>query len=54
MENNKFLILGKNFYEWYRSNKVQFTAKDPAQELEREINQIAELIDYVKEKSRKM
>jgi len=52
MENDKFLNLGKNFYDWYRSNKVNFTIKASNPSLDSEIKRVAELIEYVVEKKR--
>jgi len=53
MENKKFIRLGKNFYEWYRANKVKFTISTSRKDLDSEIKRVAELIDYVEEKKRK-
>ena len=53
MEKNKYLEIGKNFYEWYRTNKVSLTVNNSNHELDREIRQTLELIDYVTDKIRK-
>jgi len=50
MENNKFIDLGKNFYNWYRADKIKFTVSDHSTGLESEIKRVAELIDYAQEK----
>ena len=52
MENNRYINLGKNFYEWYRTNKIKFTFVTPSKGLESEIKRVAELIDYAEEKKR--
>jgi len=52
MENDKFFKLGKTFYEWYSTNRVELLIKPNGQNLDSEIKRVAELIEYVKEKRR--
>jgi len=50
MENEKFINLGKNFYDWYKSNKLKLVFKDTSQALGSEVKRVDELMVYVKEK----
>ena len=52
MENDKYIALGRNFYEWYNSNKVDFALSTAHRSLDSEIKRVVELIEYVKEKKR--
>ena len=52
MENDKFLNLGRNFYDWYASGKLKFKVTGTVPSLEGEIQRVAGLIEYVKEKKR--
>ncbi|MBF0479922.1 MAG: hypothetical protein HQL26_10610 [Candidatus Omnitrophica bacterium] len=49
--NNKFFNdLGKQFYGWYRDNKIRFEYGGKSKDLELEVERIAGLIDYVEKK----
>ena len=50
MENKIFSNLGKNFYEWYDSEKLKFRFDSRDKDLESDIAQVGELIAYVKGK----
>ena len=52
MENDKFLNIGKNFYEWYKTGKLKFNFNYGANELKSEFKRVVELIEYVEEKKR--
>ena len=52
MQNDKFIELGRNFYDWYNSGKLKLTVNGLDSSLESEIKRIAQLIEYVQEKRR--
>ena len=52
MENDKYLDLGKSFYEWYKNKKLTLTVNAYNLSLEAEIKRVTELIAYVEEKRR--
>jgi len=50
MENEKFVNLGKNCYDWYKARRLEFFMGDPKTSLNGEIERVAELIEYVIER----
>ena len=50
MENDKYLELGREFYNWYSSGKLNLSFKAGNGKLDAEIQRVTELIAYVIEK----
>jgi hypothetical protein len=50
MNDRFFHDLGKQFYEWHRSNRIRFEYGGPGKDPEPEVERIAGLIDYVEKK----
>ncbi len=54
MNKKFFQVLGKQFYEWHRDNKIKFEFKGHSRDLELEVDRLTGLIDYVAKKKRSL
>jgi len=46
--------MGERFYGWHKGNKVKFVYGTEGKDLDREIEHIRELIEYVKKKKERL
>ena len=54
MKKQLFQDLGQRFYEWHNRNKIKFVYGTGGKGLDKEIEHISELIEYVKKKKKSL
>ncbi|MBF0123506.1 MAG: hypothetical protein HQL21_08925 [Candidatus Omnitrophica bacterium] len=52
MDKRFFRTLGKQFYDWYRDNKIRFEYAGHSKDLELEVERLTGLINYVEQKKK--
>ena len=50
MDRRLFQDLGQKFYEWHKTNRVKFIYGTSGKGLDKKIERMSELIEYVKKK----